>query len=137
MNTEKYIKKSKIDSGRLSVLTIVDLVGKLTDNDIAAPSTDDMRVLRRRTNIGLAALSRVINLIKKAHKTTNSIINNNPLFPARSNITLTPARESTLTSVLTPMLVGNTKLFFMPFIRDGMLAFIIQINFADSDFINL
>ena len=123
ISNSKNKNNIKMDSGLLSILTIVDLVGKLTDNDIASPITDDMRVLRRRTNIGLVALTRVINLIKKAHKTTKSNKNNNDnsVFPARSSIILTPARESTLTSVLTPMLVGNTKLFFMPFIRDGIL----------------
>ena len=111
--------KTRSDSGRLSILTIVDLVGKLTDSDIAAPVSDDIRVLRRRTNLGLVALSRVMTLIKKAHKTSSDKSNENPVFPANTSITLTPARESTLTSVLTPMLVGNSKLFFMPFIRDG------------------
>jgi len=111
--------KTRSDSGRLSILTIVDLVGKLTDSDIAAPVSDDIRVLRRRTNLGLVALSRVISLIKKAHKTSSDKSNENPVFPANTSITLTPARDSTLTSVLTPMLVGNSKLFFMPFIRDG------------------
>ena len=111
--------KTRSDSGRLSILTIVDLVGKLTDSDIAAPVSDDIRVLRRRTNLGLVALSRVMTLIKKAHKTSSDKSNENPVFPANTSITLTPARDSTLTSVLTPMLVGNSKLFFMPFIRDG------------------
>jgi hypothetical protein len=60
-----------------------------------------------------------MTLIKKAHKTSSDKSNENPVFPANTSITLTPARESTLTSVLTPMLVGNSKLFFMPFIRDG------------------
>ena len=119
--TSTSASTNKSDVGRLSILTIVDLVGKLTDSDIAAPVSDDIRVLRRRTNLGLVALARVMSLIKKAHKTKSSGNDSNPLFPcARTSITLTPARDSTLTSILTPMLVGNSKLFMMPFVRDGV-----------------
>lgn len=81
--------------------------------------SEQERIARRVCSLDLMAIQKVVREMRSLTRATSSSSLSSALPPSLHHSRVTSARDSKLSSVLSPLLQGNTRVFFLAFLVDS------------------